>query len=369
MGVQLSTDAPAAIVPRWEWRTFAKDLGEVGKRFDALTPDRVQESDETYLLSMRSDASIKLRDDLADVKLLEEVAHEGLERWRPVLKTAPPLSHDDVRTLMRAANADADHLGPGDYTRERVVEELERPHPSLTTVRVHKRRERYTVGGCMAERSEVRTVHGVRQTIAIESEDPAKVLQVLRDLGLAGRANICLTRELKAMVGFGTRSYAVIDVGTNSVKFHVGARRADGTWETVIDRAAVTRLGEGLDETGELGAEPIERTVGAIGAMAGEGRHEGVKAIAAVGTAALRIAPNRAELIDAVREGTGVEIEVIDGEEESRLAYVAATTSLGVKAGSLLVFDTGGGSSQFTFGRDGRVEERFSVNVGAVRIT
>src|SRR3954452_15420817 len=106
MGVQLSTDAPAAIVPRWEWRTFAKDLGEVGKRFDALTPDHVQESDETYLLSMRSDASIKLRYELADVKILEEVAHEGPERWRPVLKTAPPLSPDDVRPLMPASNAD-----------------------------------------------------------------------------------------------------------------------------------------------------------------------------------------------------------------------------------------------------------------------
>ena len=67
---------------------------------------------------------------------------------------------------------------------------------------------------------------------------------------------------------------------------------------------------------------------------------------------------------------TGVEIEVISGEEESRLAYVAV--DLGARrsaSGTLVVFDTGGGSSQFTFGRGREVDERFSVNVGAVRFT
>jgi exopolyphosphatase / guanosine-5'-triphosphate,3'-diphosphate pyrophosphatase len=60
---------------------------------------------------------------------------------------------------------------------------------------------------------------------------------------------------------------------------------------------------------------------------------------------------------------------VISGEEESRLAYLAVRAGLGATEGSLVVFDTGGGSSQFTFGRGPQVEERFSVNVGAVRYT
>jgi exopolyphosphatase/guanosine-5'-triphosphate,3'-diphosphate pyrophosphatase len=60
---------------------------------------------------------------------------------------------------------------------------------------------------------------------------------------------------------------------------------------------------------------------------------------------------------------------VISGEEEARLAYVAAKAGLGLASGSLVVFDTGGGSSQFTFGRDSDVVERFSVDVGAVRYT
>ena len=70
-----------------------------------------------------------------------------------------------------------------------------------------------------------------------------------------------------------------------------------------------------------------------------------------------------------MRERCGVEIEIISGEEEARLAYIAATAGLGLGPGALVVFDTGGGSSQFTFGRGRQVEERFSVDVGAARFT
>jgi exopolyphosphatase/guanosine-5'-triphosphate,3'-diphosphate pyrophosphatase len=164
-------------------------------------------------------------------------------------------------------------------------------------------------------------------------------------------------------------NYAVLDVGTNSVKFHIGEKAPDGTWRTIVDRAEVTRLGEGLDESGRLGAEPMRRTAEAVAAMVREAREHGVEQIAAVGTAGLRIAPNASELIDAVRAETGVEIEVIPGEEEARLAYLAVRAGLPDRAGSLVVFDTGGGSSQFTFGRGDEVEERFSVNVGAARFT
>src|SRR5262249_39707797 len=63
----------------------------------------------------------------------------------------------------------------------------------------------------------------------------------------------------------------------------------------------------------------------------------------------------------------GGEMEVMRGEEEARLAYLAATAGLGLSDGKVVVFDTGGGSSQFTFGAPGRIEEQFSVSVGAAR--
>ena len=161
----------------------------------------------------------------------------------------------------------------------------------------------------------------------------------------------------------------MIDVGTNSVKFVIAERAGNGSWTTVVDRAEVTRLGEGLDDGGELRPKPIERTVEVVAAMVEEAREAGVAEIAAVGTAGLRIASNSATFLDAARERTGVEVEVISGEEESRLAYLAVTSALDLGDSTLVVFDSGGGSSQFTFGRADRVDERFSVNVGAVGFT
>jgi len=329
----------------------------------------VGESDEVYLLSLESDASVKVRDGLMDVKHLERVNDDGLEQWKPVMKAAFPLSAADVGAVMDSLATAVPPLPRDAYTLDQLLDELVGTSQGLLAVEVHKRREHYTVGGCKAELSQVRTNRGARRTIAVESEDPAGVIAAVRELGLESRRNVNLPRGLKALVGFGARRYAVIDVGTNSVKFHVAERSADGEWQTIVDRSEVTRLGEGLDETARLNEEPIERTVAAIAAMADEARKDGVEAIAAVGTAALRIAPNRSAFVDAVRERAGLDVEVISGEEEGRLAYVAVKSGVGLGQGSLVVFDTGGGSSQFTFGHGDRVDERFSLNVGAVRFT
>lgn len=163
--------------------------------------------------------------------------------------------------------------------------------------------------------------------------------------------------------------YAVIDVGTNSVKFNISEKRADGTWSTVVDRAEITRLGEGLEKAGEISPEAMERTVSAIAGMADEAKRNGVAAVAAVGTMGMRTAHNSQQFIDAVEQRCGVRIEIIPGEEEGRLAYLAVKSGLGLAEGSLVIFDTGGGSTQFTFGRGAAVEERYSLNVGAVRYT
>jgi exopolyphosphatase/guanosine-5'-triphosphate,3'-diphosphate pyrophosphatase len=163
--------------------------------------------------------------------------------------------------------------------------------------------------------------------------------------------------------------YAVIDIGTNSVKFNISERREDGGWQTIVDRAEITRLGEGLQQTGEINAEAMERTVSAIAAMADEARRNDVAAIAAVGTMGMRTAGNSRQFLDTVEQRCGLKIEIISGEEEGRLAYIAVKSGLGLAQGALAIFDTGGGSSQFTFGHGDSVQERFSVNVGAVRYT
>jgi exopolyphosphatase/guanosine-5'-triphosphate,3'-diphosphate pyrophosphatase len=358
-----------AVVPRWEWRTFGDDFGSAEGTFAAMSPERVQESDELYLLAAGEGDTVKVRDGLMDVKHLERVNEDGLEQWLPVMKASFPLSAADVGSALAALGVPAPDLTREAFTLDELLDELVRPNPALLALEVSKRRQRYTLGGCMAELTEVRTPRGSTRTIAIETDDAALVIAAVRDLGLESRLNTSFPRGLKELVGFGARRYAAIDVGTNSVKFHIAERNVDGRWTTVVDRAEVTRLGEGLSESGKLEPEPMERTIDAIAGMAEEANRLRVAAIAAVGTAGLRVAHNAREFVDAVHARCGVTIEVIPGEEEARLAYLAAVAGLGGTQGSLVVFDTGGGSSQFTFGHEDTVDERFSVDVGAVRLT
>jgi exopolyphosphatase / guanosine-5'-triphosphate,3'-diphosphate pyrophosphatase len=358
----------AGIIPRWEWRVFGRSFGAAEDALAALTPGRVEEGDEIYLLSATG-SNVKIRNGLMDIKLLREVDAAGLERWEPVLKAGFPLSRGDVARVFDALGVDPPPLTRDAYTWERFLAGLVEPSDAVRVVRVHKRRTRFALGGSMAELTDVEADgRGVR-TIAVESEDPTAVVAAVRGLGLDDQVNTSYPRGLAALVGAGPRRHAVIDVGTNSVKFHIAERDAAGRWRAVVDRAEMTRLGEGLVDHGAIAAEPLERTVAAIAAMVDEARRHQVRATAAVGTAGLRIASNRDQVVAAIQARTGITVEVIPGEEEGRLAYLAVRAGLGAPEGSLVVFDTGGGSSQFTFGRGPRVEERFSVNAGAVRYT
>ncbi len=357
-----------AIVPRWEWRAFGDGLDEAVESLSALEPTRTAESDELYLLSAAGDESVKIRAGLLDLKLLVRRDEQGLELWFPELKATFPISAADLEKVLAALGAPIP-LTRAAYTLPELLDEVIGPAPGLEAVEVHKHRRHFEVDGCLAESTELTTSAGTTRTVVLESEDPERVLATRSRLGLDGRPNVSFARGLKSLVRFGGRRYAVLDIGTNSVKFTIGEREADGSWKTVTDRAEVTRLGEGLSATGRLGAQPIERTVQAVAAMVAEARASHALEIAAVGTAGLRIAVNSAELIEAVAERAGIEVEVIPGEEEARLAYFAVTAELASGSDAVTVFDTGGGSSQFTFGRGAHIDEQFSVNVGAARFT
>lgn len=364
----------ATVVPRWEWRTFGDDLADVAAAFRRLPVQQIVDSDEVYVLSSAGGGRgtgaglVKVRDGLMDVKQLVRVDDDGLEQWTPVLKAPFPLGGSDLACAARAWGIPASPVGEAGLTLEALLADVVAPHPGLRAVPVHKHRVRRQVDGCLAEVTAV-GADGVRtETIAVESADPAQVLAVLDRIGLAGRPNLNYDVGLKILDRSGTERFAVIDVGTNSVKLHVAERSPDGEWRTLLDRSDVVRLGDGLQQAGRLSEEAMARTTTAIARMADDAREYQVAAIAAVGTAGLRIASNAADFIHAVRERCGVRIEVISGEDEARLAYRAAIAALPGE-GARVVFDTGGGSSQFTFGHGARVEERFSVPVGAVRLT
>ena len=358
-----------AVVPRWEWRTFGARFGDAENAFAALTVEREQESEELYFIADGDHDTAKVRDGLMDVKHLERVDEHGLEQWAPVMKAGFPLPAAGVHAVLAALEVDASApLARDDYTVDELVGDVIEPHPALLAVPVRKLRRRYTIGGCMAELTEVDTPHASTRTIALEADDPQLVLAAVRELGLYGRPNTNFPRGLHALVA-GPGRYAVVDVGTNSVKFHVAERDRDGTWRTIVDRAEITRLGEGLTAGGPLAAEPIARTVDAIAAMADQADALGVRSTAAVGTAALRIAGNTREFVDAVRDRAGLLVEVVSGDDEAWLGYLAAVSTLPLGDGPVVVFEVGGGSAQFTFGAGGRIDLEFSVDVGAVSVS
>ncbi|SDX70105.1 Ppx/GppA phosphatase family protein [Thiocapsa roseopersicina] len=356
------------ITPRWEWRWFGRRFGAAEARLAALAPEGVQESDEIYLLAGAGD-NVKVRAELIDIKVLRQVNADGLEQWTPVMKAGFPLPATEAAKVFESLRLPVPSLSRTSYGIDELVTELAKPGGAVRPVNVHKRRVRYKIGGCMAECSDVVANGRPTRTIAVESEDAQAVVRAVRELGLAGYANTSYPRGLAALIDDAPARYAVIDVGTNSVKFHIGERDRDGHWHRVVDRAEMTRLGEGFGQQRVITAAALERTADAIAGMVDEAKRQDVAAITAVGTAGLRIASNGREVVAAIRTRTGLDIEVISGEDEGRFAYLAARSGLGAVSGSLVVFDTGGGSSQFTFGHDSSVDERFSVEVGAVRYT
>ena len=240
----------------------------------------------------------------------------GLERWEPTLKAGFPIGADGVRRVVDALRIDGLDVDQGGYTVDRIVDFLA-SSGSVRPVQVHKHRVRYTVGGCSAELSNVTADGRSIRTLAIESEDGAAVSAAVRSVGLAGYINTSYPRGLTALLDGVPPRYAVIDVGTNSVKFYVGERAADGKWRRVADRAEITRLGERLEEKGEITPEALERTIVAIAGMAEEAKRIGAVAIAAVGTAGLRAASNGADAVADILRRTGVHVEVITGQDEA----------------------------------------------------
>jgi exopolyphosphatase/guanosine-5'-triphosphate,3'-diphosphate pyrophosphatase len=192
------------ITPRWEWRTFGESFGESDDRFAALEPGGVQESDEVYLLSPATDENVKIRDLLMDIKTLEQVNAEGLEQWKPVMKGAFPLSAAQVKNVFAALGVAPPPLARGEYSLEQFVAELAEPGQRLRVVQVHKRRVRYKVNGCMSEVTEVVADGNKTRTVAIESEDAARVITTVRSLGLDRFENMSYPRGLKQLIGMKT---------------------------------------------------------------------------------------------------------------------------------------------------------------------
>ena len=160
--------------------------------------------------------------------------------------------------------------------------------------------------------------------------------------------------------------FGTIDLGTNTVRLLVTDVDTAGGWRIVHADQQVTRLGEGASGTGVLGEAPMRRTAAVVATYARRARNLGATQLRIVATSAVRDATNGAAFVATVEAATGERIDVISGEDEARLTVRGVLRGLGPLAGTMLTFDIGGGSTEYTLARDGAVQGTVSLRLGVV---
>lgn len=160
---------------------------------------------------------------------------------------------------------------------------------------------------------------------------------------------------------------AAIDCGTNSVRLLIADVEGD-TLTDVTRRMEIVRLGQGVDKTGMLAPEALERTFAAMRGYAAEILDEGAVKTRVVATSATRDAGNRDVFVDGVRAIFGVEPEVVTGAAEAALSFNGAVRGISDPPGPYLVVDIGGGSTEFVVGSS-EVRGAVSMDIGCVRLT
>lgn len=160
---------------------------------------------------------------------------------------------------------------------------------------------------------------------------------------------------------------AVVDLGTNSTRLLI-AQVTDGRVQEIERLTTVTRLGQGVDASGRLAEEAIERVFDALGRYREEIDRHGAETVVALATSAVRDSDNGDSFRAAMRERFGFDARTISGDEEARLTFLGATSARADRDDPTLVIDIGGGSTEFVVGRPGaRPDFHVSTQAGSVR--
>jgi exopolyphosphatase/guanosine-5'-triphosphate,3'-diphosphate pyrophosphatase len=171
---------------------------------------------------------------------------------------------------------------------------------------------------------------------------------------------------------------AAIDCGTNSIRLLIADVPDQGAHTDVLRRMEVVRLGEGVDATGRLAPQAIERTRKVLAEYVDAASDLGAARVRMVATSASRDAANRTDFENMVRATLGQLPDVVPGREEAELSFLGATASLDAAAAAhgssappppFLVVDIGGGSTEFVLGDPQGVRAAHSVDIGCVRLT
>src|SRR3954470_22910022 len=158
---------------------------------------------------------------------------------------------------------------------------------------------------------------------------------------------------------------AVVDIGTNSTRLLI-ADVAGNRVRELERRSRVTRLGRGVDLSGQLSAEAIEAACAAIAQYVSLYNLANVDQVVAIATSAVRDASNGSAFVAELRERFALSARVLSGDEEARLTYLGATCEE-PPAEPALVIDIGGGSTELIVGRGTEIDFHASLQAGVVR--
>jgi exopolyphosphatase/guanosine-5'-triphosphate,3'-diphosphate pyrophosphatase len=162
---------------------------------------------------------------------------------------------------------------------------------------------------------------------------------------------------------------AFIDIGTNTILCLLAELRDGGRFRVLDDLAEITRLGQGVDRTGLISVEGEQRSFEVLRRYLDSCEALGIDKVIAVGTSALRDARNSSEVRQRWCSELGLEVRVINGDEEAKYSFLAVQKGLSLSGQELLVIDTGGGSTEFIRGNDSGIIHALSLNLGSVRLT
>ena len=159
---------------------------------------------------------------------------------------------------------------------------------------------------------------------------------------------------------------ASFDIGSNTVLMLIAERDPGGAWRRIDEHAEITRIAAGLDSTGTLAPEPVERTARALERFDAIATRHGVSRVLATGTAPFRRARNGAQVARALSLRLGSPIHVASGEEEAQLSLLASRASFG-HLDPVWIVDIGGASTEVIWCHGAR-SDVLSIDVGSVRL-
>lgn len=187
-----------AEVPRWEWRTFERTFAATA----AVEPAGNAVSEQTYILSLLSPHSVKIRDGRLTVKRLERAGERGIHLWRPVLQAPFPIAADELAIACDAWGIPRPAPGTPPQSLSDLLRNVVVGHRALRIVTLTKRRMRISVGPCQGERGQIAVGRHRWNTLSFEDADPNRVLDTLDGLGLSPANNEDYSSALKRILGF-----------------------------------------------------------------------------------------------------------------------------------------------------------------------